>query len=265
MNLSEFTIKQLKNHLQKIEVNEKIIQKLAADSRKGVRKLAKKYRRIKNKKAMKLKKWQLMNKTQLTLHNKGFKLIAGFDEAGRGPLAGPVVAAAVILDPRVKIIGLDDSKKLSPEKRNKLHKKIKKKAIATGIGIIDNKLIDKINIYNATFKAMEKAYKKLDLNPEFLLVDGNQTIPSLNVKQKAITDGDGKVNCIAAASILAKVTRDKIIDDYHSVYPEYGFIRNKGYGTREHISALEKYGPTSIHRFSFSVVSNNAGNNSQAK
>lgn len=265
MNLDKLTIKQLKKRLQNVEVSEELIQKLAADSRKGVRKLAQKYRNIKNKKKMKLEKWYSMNKIQSRLQNDGFQLIAGFDEAGRGPLAGPVVAAAVILDQSIKIVGLDDSKKLSIKKRKMLFKEINKKAVAIGVGIVDNEIIDKINIHNATFKAMKKALNKLNLNPDFLLVDGNKKIPSLEVNQKAITDGDGKVNCIAAASIIAKVTRDKIIDDYHPIYPEYNFINNKGYGTREHITALEKHGPTPIHRYSFTVVKENAGGNRKIK
>jgi ribonuclease HII len=188
------------------------------------------------------------------LKYEGFQLIAGLDEAGRGPLAGPVVASAVLLNPEQKIIGLDDSKKMSAKKREKLFTEIGNKAIAVGTGIVESDTIDKINILQASFLAMKKALHGLDFIPDYLLVDGNRKIPDIDYRQKTIIDGDGKANCIAAASIIAKVTRDRIIDKYDEAYPEYGFVSNKGYGTEEHIKALKENGPTPIHRYSYSVV-----------
>ncbi len=258
MNLNKYTINEIKKQLEEIDINNEIINKLSQDSRKGVQKLAQKYLKQKEKKKKIKKKWQKMNKKQLQLLNQGYLLVAGIDEAGRGPLAGPVVASAVILDPDIKLMGLDDSKKLTAKKRELLYKKIKKYSIKTGIGIIDNKIIDQINISQACFMAMKEAVKNLDLIPEYLLIDGNQYIPELNIEQEKVIDGDCKINCIAAASIIAKVTRDRIIDKYHQDYPHYGFIRNKGYGTSEHIQALKKFGPSPIHRYSYSVVKENA-------
>ena len=253
-DLSQYTIKEIKKKCENQTVNDKMIEKLAADSRKGVKKIAKKYRKIKKEKLRLQEKWNKMNEIASNLRKDGYEIICGIDEAGRGPLAGPVVASAVLLDPFNKIIGLDDSKKLSESKREQLFKEIKEKAIAVGIGIVDNKIIDKINIQQASFKAMKKALNKLSFESDYLLVDGNQKIPNINIAQRAVIDGDEKVNSIAAASIIAKVTRDNIIKKYGEKYPEYGFENNKGYGTKEHIKALKTHGPTPIHRFSYSVV-----------
>jgi len=253
-DLSQYTIKEIKDKCSKIKVDEDIIEKLAADSRKGVKKLAEKFKREKKKEEELKQKWIKMNKITTKLKNDGHEMICGLDEAGRGPLAGPVVASAVLLDPFQKIIGLDDSKKLSEKKRNKLFTEIKEKALAVGIGIVENDIIDKINIQQASFKAMKKALNKFNFEPDYLLVDGNKEIPEVNISQKAVIDGDEKVNSIAAASIIAKVTRDRIIEKYDNKYPVYGFKSNKGYGTKEHIDALKKYGATPIHRYSYSVV-----------
>lgn len=253
-DLSQYTIKEIKEKCENIKIDEKIIEKLATDSRKGVKKLAKKYRRQKEEKIRLKEKWISMNKITKKLKEEGYELICGLDEAGRGPLAGPVVASAVLLDPFQKIIGLDDSKKISESKRIDLFKKIKNNAIAVGIGIVKNDVIDKINIQQASFEAMEKALDELNFKPDYLLVDGNRKIPKIDIKQRTVIDGDGKVNSIAAASIIAKVTRDRIIEKYGEKYPEYGFENNKGYGTQEHINALKEYGPTPIHRYSYSVV-----------
>ncbi len=254
MNFKDFTIKEIKKILTNKEINKKIINRLRQDQRKGVKKLARKYSNILQRENEQLQKWKKMNKKVIALSKKGYELIAGIDEAGRGPLAGPVVAAAVILDSRKKIIGLDDSKKLTAKKREKLYNEIRKKSVAVGVGIIDNKEIDKYNIQQATFMAMEKAVKNLDIIPDYLLIDGNKKIPDLNLEQEAVINGDGKINIIAAASIIAKVTRDSIIDRYHKKYPDYGFINNKGYGTKEHIEALKKYGATTLHRLSYKIV-----------
>jgi ribonuclease HII len=259
-DLKDFTIKELKFFASELEVDEElpeIIKFLKADSRKGVKKIAAKLQRKITKKEAIITKWEQMNEIESKLIAQGYQLIVGIDEAGRGPLAGPVVAAAVILDPDQKIYGLDDSKKLSRQKREELFIEIKAKA-KVGVGQANSSEIDKYNIREATFTAMKRAVKDLlpDLNnnPDILLVDGNAAIPNLTIEQKTIIDGDAYVNAIAAASIIAKVTRDNIIFKYAEKYPEYSFKSNKGYGTAEHIAALEKHGSSPIHRKSFGRV-----------
>jgi ribonuclease HII len=183
--------------------------------------------------------------------------IAGVDEAGRGPWAGPVVAAAVVFPtecPRIQ--GLNDSKKLSSAKREKLFDEISKIALSIGVGKAGQTEIDEINILRATQKAMTEALSRLTTEPSEVLVDGNQLIPNIKKKQKAIVSGDSLSASIAAASIIAKVTRDQIMCDLAREYPQYGFERHKGYGTKEHLEALQKYGPSPVHRLSFAPVKN---------
>jgi ribonuclease HII len=176
--------------------------------------------------------------------------VAGIDEAGRGPLAGPVVAAAVILPKDIFLPFLNDSKKVTEKRRDVLFDEIKQNAIAYGIGIASNTLIDEINILQATYEAMREAINALEKTPDVLLVDAVH-IPDINIKQVGIVKGDAKSVNIAAASILAKVTRDRIMVEYDKIYPEYGFASNKGYGTATHIAALKEVGPCAIHRKSF--------------
>ena len=176
--------------------------------------------------------------------------VAGIDEAGRGPLAGPVVAAAVILPKDIFLPFLNDSKKVTEKRRDVLFDEIKQNAIAYGIGIASNTLIDEINILQATYAAMREAINALEKTPDVLLVDAVH-IPDINIKQVGIVKGDAKSVNIAAASILAKVTRDRIMAEYDKIYPEYGFASNKGYGTATHIAALKEVGPCAIHRKSF--------------
>ena len=176
--------------------------------------------------------------------------IAGIDEAGRGPLAGPVVAAAVILPKDIFLPFLNDSKKVTEKRRDVLFDEIKQNAIAYGIGIASNTLIDEINILQATYEAMREAINALEKTPDILLVDAVH-IPDINIKQVGIVKGDAKSVNIAAASILAKVTRDRLMAEYDKIYPEYGFASNKGYGTATHIAALKEIGPCAIHRKSF--------------
>ena len=200
-----------------------------------------------------------VQRRQLLLHerklnNSGYKLIAGVDEAGRGPLAGPVVAGAVILKDLKFKEKVDDSKKLSAKKREKAYSEIMKKAFV-GIGIVDEKVIDKINIYRASRKAMEIALSNLEIPPDYVIVDGNMKIIT-KCPLKCIIKGDSKSLSIAAASIIAKVTRDRLMLKYDEIYPQYGFARHKGYGTKFHKEALEKFGPSPIHRFSFRPVKN---------
>ena len=186
--------------------------------------------------------------------NQGFRNISGVDEAGRGPLAGPVVAAAVIFSPNIDIVDLDDSKKLSPKKREELFLEIQERATAYGVAVIGHKIIDEINILQAARLAMKQAVDQLNPIPDLLLIDGNQKIES-SIDQWAIVKGDSKSLSIAAASVLAKVTRDRIMDDYHKLYPQYAFNRHKGYGTKLHRTLIQEYGPCPIHRSKFKGVS----------
>lgn len=182
-------------------------------------------------------------------------LEAGCDEAGRGCLAGPVIAAAVILDPKQPIEGLDDSKKLTEKRRNLLEVEVKNKALCYGIGIVDNREIDEINILNASFLAMHRAVDQLSRRPELLLIDGNSFKPYKHLAHECIIKGDGKYLSIAAASILAKVERDRMMLDYHEQYPFYDWSNNKGYPTPKHRAGIEKEGVTPLHRLSFKLLS----------
>ena len=182
------------------------------------------------------------------------KTVAGVDEAGRGPLAGPVVVAAVILNPDIEIEGLNDSKKISEKKREELFEIIKETAIDWNVQIITAKKIDKINILQATFLGMEKAVKNLKVKPEVCLIDGNKIPDKLRCFAQAIIKGDSQFASIAAASILAKVYRDRIMMQLHKKFPMYNFKKNKGYPTREHLEAISKYGIISAHRKSYRPV-----------
>lgn len=179
-----------------------------------------------------------------------FSYICGIDEVGRGPLAGPVVAGAVILPKDCDILYLNDSKQLSEKKREELYALIMEKALATGLGVVSPERIDEINILQATYEAMRQAIGKLKCQPQLLLNDA-VTIPGVSIKQVPIIKGDAKSISIAAASIIAKVTRDRMMVEYDRTYPQYGFASNKGYGAKAHIEAIKKFGPTPIHRRSF--------------
>ncbi len=181
---------------------------------------------------------------------KAYTYIAGVDEVGRGPLAGPVVAACVILDRNKQILYLNDSKKLSEKKREGLYTEICESAVAYGIGVVSPARIDEINILNATYEAMRAAISNLKLKPDILLNDAVH-IPKVDIKQVSIIKGDAKSVSIAAASIVAKVSRDRLMVEYDSLYPEYKFAKNKGYGTKEHIAAIKEHGLCPIHRRSF--------------
>ncbi|MBU1487057.1 ribonuclease HII [bacterium] len=184
---------------------------------------------------------------------KGYRLIGGIDEAGRGPLAGPVVACCLIMPLKTQIDGIRDSKKLSPKKRGSLSSKIKEIALDFSFGVVSEGVIDKINILRATLLAMQKAAEGLSHAPHFLLIDGNQA-PAVDIPLRAIIKGDALSYSIACASILAKVERDRMMVAYDEQFPVYGFARHKGYPTRQHIKALKKYGPCRIHRTSFGPV-----------
>lgn len=184
------------------------------------------------------------------LINEGYNIVCGIDEAGRGPLAGPVCAAAVILPVDAEIDGLNDSKKLSEKKREVLFDVIKEKAISYSIALVDEKTIDEINILQATFLAMRNAVENLEIKPQAALIDGNRN-PGLDIYERTVVKGDGKSMSIAAASILAKVTRDRYMLELDEKYPEYEFKKHKGYGTKLHYECLEKYGISPVHRKTF--------------
>lgn len=185
------------------------------------------------------------------IYNEGKELICGIDEAGRGPLAGPVVVAAVIMPKDSMIEGVNDSKKVSEKKREILYEKIIDEAISYGVGIIDQKEIDRINILNATKEGLTMAVQELNSKPDLIIVDALNKIDTLGIPYKSIIKGDAKCYSIAAASIIAKVTRDRIMRQWDEVYPQYGFSKHKGYGTSEHIKAIKEYGLCPLHRLSF--------------
>jgi len=187
------------------------------------------------------------------VRTRGFRVIAGLDEAGRGPLAGPVVAAAVVLPPKGKWTGVDDSKKLSAGQREKIFPLLFEKALGVGVGIVEAQEIDRLNILQASLKAMQLAVEKLPLPPDFLLIDGIHTL-RVPLPQQTIPKGDQRCLSIAAASIVAKVTRDRLMTAYHDQYPQYNFARHKGYGTKEHLQAIRKYGCCPLHRQSFRTI-----------
>lgn len=180
----------------------------------------------------------------------GCQLVCGIDEAGRGPLAGPVCAAAVILPLDLQISGLNDSKKLTDKKRRELFDIITAEAVSYGIAMVGEKEIDEINILQATFRAMEQAVARMDVQPDLALVDGNRE-PRLALPVKTVVKGDSLSASIAAASILAKVTRDRFMEQMDDTYPQYGFAVHKGYGTKRHYEALREFGPSPIHRMTF--------------
>ncbi len=183
---------------------------------------------------------------------RGYQRIAGIDEAGRGPLAGPVIAAAVVLPPDYEDPEINDSKKLSPRQRERLYEVIQRDAVAIGIGVVEAPVIDAVNILQATLVAMKEAVLTLFPCPDYLLIDGLSRI-SVPIPQETIVRGDGWSISVASASIVAKVSRDRIMEMYHRQFPQYNFFRNKGYGTREHREAITRYGRCKIHRSSFRV------------
>ena len=188
------------------------------------------------------------------LRDKGYRAVAGIDEVGRGPLAGPVVAAAVILPSEIELEGLDDSKKLSAHRREELFDEIANLGLPCAVGVIDNHTIDKINILKASLMAMRKALMDLKQAPDFVLVDGNHAVPHVEIPQFAVVGGDSRCRAISAASIVAKVTRDRIMDRYQALYPAFSFSQHKGYPTPVHMDELREHGPCEIHRRSFKPV-----------
>lgn len=245
------TIKEIKEKL-KGTVSADELANLEKDPRTGVQKLLISYHKRQAKVLEKKESFLKRFSYEKEFWQKNQR-VAGVDEVGRGPLAGPIVTAAVIIDENFDLLEVNDSKKLSPERRLKLYPKILAEAVSVGIGVKSPAVIDQINIYEADRQAMAQAVRALDIKPDALLVDA-MNVP-VDLPQVKLIKGDAKSNSIAAASIVAKVFRDKLMDDYAKIYPQYGFPNNAGYGTKEHIEALKKYGPTSIHRKTFAPVS----------
>ena len=224
------------------------IASIQADERAGVKKIQETAQHTFEKYNEELLRLEKM--TEYERNYDQYPYICGIDEVGRGPLAGPVVAAAVILPKNCQIFYLNDSKILSEKKREELYDEIMEKAVSVGIGLVNHERIDEINILQATYEAMRLAISRLCVTPQILLND-EVTIPEVEIRQVPIIKGDGKSLSIAAASVVAKVTRDRLMKEYHQVYPEYHFEKNKGYGSAEHIKAIQTYGPCEIHRRSF--------------
>lgn len=246
----EQKISEIREILQAAKLHElpAFISMYEKDSRSGVEALVKKARKIMTEYEKELARTEKMKEYEKTYSS--FSYICGIDEVGRGPLAGPVVAGAVILPKDCDILYLNDSKQLSEKKREELYDVIMEKASAVGLGFVPPERIDQVNILNATYEAMRQAISKLKHTPDLLLIDAVK-IPEVTIRQVPIIKGDAKSISIAAASIIAKVERDRLMVQYDDVYPEYGFASNKGYGAQAHIEALRKFGATPIHRKTF--------------
>lgn len=251
--MSKLTAKEIKELLVEVNsLNELEQQSFFDDERKSVQTAIKS---CQNRllKAQKLKEhFEEMKEFEKNARKSGFKFIAGIDEVGRGPLAGPVVSAAVILPEDFDLHEVNDSKQLSLKKREELFVKIKEQAVAIGIGIKDHDVIDQVNIYEATKLAMKEAVEQLEVKPDFLLIDA--MVLDLPIGQEKIIKGDARSISIACASIIAKVTRDKMMEEFDIMYPGYDFSNNAGYGTKKHLMGLEEHGVTPIHRKSFAPV-----------
>ncbi len=250
--LAKLSVREVEETLRK-DPSEVLLQACLRDERSGVRRLAERY--TKNKQALLVedKRIQQLLCEEKKLWKQGFLMLAGLDEAGRGPLAGPVVAAACILPAKFSLPGLDDSKKLSESKREKLFLEIQRQALDYSLGSAEPAEIDVLNILQATKLAMKRALEGLKVRPHYLLIDALE-LPLIDLPQLPLVGGDGLSASIAAASILAKVTRDHWMKELHTVYPEYAFNSNKGYGTSEHMKVLRRLGPCPLHRHSFAPV-----------
>lgn len=245
----DLSTKEIADKLFADEVTIEFVGMIRTDTRKSVQRLVNRYDKLLKEK----KRVQDLYSYEYELQKQGIKYIAGVDEAGRGPLAGPVIAAAVILPLGCFIEKLNDSKKLSPVSREQVYKEVMDKAIAVNMSFIDEKIIDRINIYQASMNAMYNAIYGLSTRPEEVLIDA-MPLDDLDIPHLSIVKGDAKSASIAAASIVAKVERDHLMDEYDKEYPVYGFAKHKGYGTKEHIKALNEYGPCPLHRRSFEPI-----------
>ena len=247
------TIKEIKECLATIDrLDHPLFEELIADGRAGVQAAISKRKRELQKQVEEDLRLEKMLAYEKELYAQGIQLIAGVDEVGRGPLAGPVVAAAVILPENCKIPGLNDSKKIPKSKHQAIYQAVLDQALSVGIGVKDNQVIDQVNIYEATKLAMLEAIQELDQQPQHLLIDAMKL--DLPISQTSIIKGDANSLSIAAASIVAKVTRDQMMAAYDQEYPGYDFGQNSGYGTSKHLEGLEKHGVTPIHRRSFEPI-----------
>ncbi|WP_315376478.1 ribonuclease HII [uncultured Streptococcus sp.] len=247
------TIKEIKEQVANIQqLDDPLLAELEQDSRSGVIQAIAKRKREIQKRLDEDERLEGMLVYENECYARGIELIAGVDEVGRGPLAGPVVAAAVILPKGSKIPGLNDSKKIPKSKHKEIYEAVLQEAIAIGIGVKDNQVIDQVNIYEATKLAMMEAIGQLDPQPQHLLIDAMKL--DLSIPQTSIIKGDANSLSIAAASIVAKVTRDQMMEDLDQLYPGYDFAQNAGYGTAKHLAGLQKLGVTPIHRRSFEPV-----------
>lgn len=244
------TIAKIKEKFETTEMKQwsQLQQMYGSDDRQGVRKLLEKYKKQQQKYEQEILRTEKMKEFEYKYQE--YSYICGIDEVGRGPLAGPVVAGAVILPKEEEILYLNDSKQLSEKKREELYDIIMEKAVGVGIGVVPPARIDEINILQATYEAMRIAISKLPVKPDLLLNDA-VTIPQVDIKQVGIIKGDARSISIAAASIVAKVTRDRMMVEYDKLYPEYYFASNKGYGSKAHVEVLKQIGPCAIHRSSF--------------
>ncbi|WPS46056.1 ribonuclease HII [Streptococcus sp. S5] len=247
------TIKEIKEQLASIQrLDDPLLTELEQDSRSGVIQAIAKRKKEIQKRLDEDERLEKMLAYEKELYTQGIQLIAGVDEVGRGPLAGPVVAAAVILPKACKIPGLNDSKKIPKSKHKEIYEAVLQNAIAIGIGIKDNQVIDQVNIYEATKLAMREAIGQLEPQPQHLLIDAMRL--DLPISQTSIIKGDANSLSIAAASIVAKVTRDQMMEEFDRKYPGYDFAQNAGYGTAKHLAGLDQLGVTPIHRRSFEPV-----------
>ena len=247
------TIKEIQQRLELVtDLSDPFLAEVANDQRSGVQKAIEKRKRAIQAELNEDLRLEQMLRYEKELYKAGYQAIAGIDEVGRGPLAGPVVAAAVILPPGCKIRGLNDSKKIPKKKHMVIYQAILDQALAVGIGIMDNTVIDQVNIYEATKLAMKDALSRLKLKPDYLLIDAMKL--DVEIPQESIIKGDANSLSIAAASIVAKVTRDKLMADYDKEFPGYNFAQNAGYGTKSHLQGLERHGVTPIHRKTFEPV-----------
>ncbi|MBM7644339.1 ribonuclease HII [Scopulibacillus daqui] len=251
--MKKLSIKALEEKLSQLEeLSDEQRKALEDDDRKGVHNLLKRWDQRQLKKRQMISRYKEMMRFENQLYEKGCQYIAGIDEAGRGPLAGPVVAAAVILKPKTALYGINDSKQLSKKKRQEFAAKIYEQAVSVGIGIVSAREIDSINIYQAAKLAMRKAVDSLNIVPDYLLIDA-MTLPT-NVPQSSIVKGDERSISIAAASIIAKEERDRIMAELDHIYPGYHFASHAGYGTKQHLAAIEALGPCPEHRLSFAPL-----------
>ncbi|TDG80847.1 hypothetical protein C5L34_001555 [Lentilactobacillus hilgardii] len=255
IKMTKQTINQIKEKLALINnLDDTVFKTLSDDPRKGVQHLLQTATARIKKRQLEKAEFQSRFKYERSFWHRGVNYVAGVDEVGRGPLAGPVVACATILPRDFDLIQVNDSKQLTPEIRARLAPQIKREAISIGLGLVDNKGIDRLNIYEATRVAMKQAVNNLTQQPDEIIVDAMQ-IP-VPIHQTRLIKGDAKSISVSAASIVAKVYRDNLMDQYAQQYPEYDFRHNAGYGTTKHLSALKKYGATPIHRKTFAPIKN---------